>query len=440
MILKSKNPKIWYWLGCCLVFFVLNLPLTVQAQGGLKVGAAKRMLTPDPLLPVSGGMGTPGLSTEKRGDLWVRVMVLENNGTRVAFVGIDNLGWPAALGDQSRALIQGIPAENILIGATHTHSAPDAYGFPNEKGEINADMKYLSWCVQQIADAVNEAVANLESAELKTAVGEAKGKIAYNYYAPALYDPRCGVIQALGTEGKNKGKVIATLVNYAVHPEVIGSGRGITSPDLCGPLYDRIESRVGGVAIFMNGAQGGMVTADNRVSEGKEASDYEECTRIGNLLADQALEIIGTATAQVNPVIHNAVISAEFVVDSPEMQFILKNSPHKYKVADGNKVTTQMNLVNVGTAQILTIPGEALPNIGFYLKRKMKTDQAFLFGLTNDAFGYILAKEDFNSFKRYEYVSRTSLGEKTGPALVEQSLDLIENSPSAEGFVPKGSN
>ena len=234
--------------------------------------------------------------------------------------------------------------------------------------------------------------------------------------------------------------MIATLVNYAVHPEVIGSRRGITSPDLCGPLYDRIESQVGGVAIFMNGAQGGMVTADNRVSEGKEASDYEECTRIGNLLADQALEIISTATAQANPVIHNAVISAEFVVDSPEMQFILKNSPHKYKVVDGNKVTTQMNLVNVGSAQILTIPGEALPNIGFYLKRKMKTDQAFLFGLTNDAFGYILAKEDFKSFNRYEYVSRTSLGEKTGPALVEQSLELMEKSPAAEGFVSESTN
>jgi hypothetical protein len=417
-----------------LVLCILILPFAIHAQG-LKVGAAKRMLTPDPLLPVSGGIGTPKPSTEKRGDLWVRAMVLENNGTRVAFVGIDNLGWPAALGDQSRALIQGIPAENILIGATHTHSGPDAYGFPNEKGEINADMNYLSWCVQQIADAVNEAVANLEAAELKTAVGEAKGKIAYNYYAPALYDPRCGVIQATATSGSNQGKVIATLVNYAVHPEVIGNRRGITSPDLCGPLYDRIESKVGGVAIFMNGAQGGMVTADNRMEDGTEASDYKECTRIGNLLADQALEIISTATPQANPVIHNTVILAEFVVDSPEMQFILKNSPHKYKVADGNRVSAQMNLVNLGTAQILTIPGEALPNIGFYLKRNMKTDEAFLFGLTNDAFGYILTKEDFNSFKRYEYVSRTSLGEKTGTALFEQSHELIKKSPAAEGFV-----
>ena len=36
-------------------------------------------------------------------------------------------------------------------------------------------------------------------------------------------------------------------------------------PEHCiGPMYDQIEERLGGVAVFMNSAQGGMVTADNR--------------------------------------------------------------------------------------------------------------------------------------------------------------------------------
>jgi len=51
--------------------------------------------------------------------------------------------------------------------------------------------------------------------------------------------------------------------------------------------------------------------------------------------------------------------------------------------------------------------------------------QSFV-GLTNDAFGYILTKVDFNSFPRYEYVSRTSMGEMTGEILIERSLTLIE--------------
>ncbi len=47
-------------------------------------------------------------------------------------------------------------------------------------------------------------------------------------------------------------------------------------------------------------------------------------------------------------------------------------------------ITTRINLVNLGNAQIVTIPGEALPNIGFYLKRKMNGQHNLVFGLTNE--------------------------------------------------------
>lgn len=332
-----------------------------------KAGAAMRIITPNPLIAVSGGVGTPNPVTEKQGELSVRALVLEKGEVRVAIVNIDNLDWPAVLGDKSRELITGIAPENIIIGVTHTHSAPDAYGFPDENGNIGADLEYLEWCVIQIADAVNEATKKLKPADLRIAVDEAKGKIAYNYYAPRLYDPRCGVIQAID---KN-GKPIATLVNYATHPEIIGSSRGILSPDMVGPLYDRIENKIGGIALFMNSAQGGMVTADNRLENGKEAFDWAECKRNGELLADEALRIIDEANIQVNPAIFCTSKVFEFPVESEMMRAILNNSPLNLATSKENTVSTRVNLLNLGTAQILTIPGEALPNIGFYLKRKM---------------------------------------------------------------------
>ena len=399
------------------LIFIFLVSFNIHSQQ-LKAGAAKRVITPDPLIS----------TTEKKGELYVRAMVLEKGKEKIAIVNIDNLGWPAALGNRARKLIKNIPFNNILIGATHTHSAPDAYAFPDEKGNYAADLEYLDWCVTQIADAVNEASTNMEPAKLKIAVGEANGKIAYNYYAPDLYDPRCGVIQALGTKGKNKDLPIVTLVNYAIHPEVIGSDQGILSPDLIGPLYDRIEAKTGGMALFMNGAQGGMVTADNRQDDNTEANDWEECKRIGNLLADEALRILSEAQIQEDPKLFCTSTQTEFPIDSEMMRYILNNSPLKMGNSDQN-VTTTLNLLNIGSAQILTIPGEALPNIGYYLKRNMPTEHPFLFGLTNDAFGYILTKEDFNSFKRYMYVSRTSLGEQTGEILINDLLTLIENSP-----------
>lgn len=55
-----------------------------------------------------------------------------------------------------------------------------------------------------------------------------------------------------------------------------------------------------------------------------------------------------------------------------------------------------------------------------------------MFGLTNDAFGYILTKVDFKSFPRYDYVSRTSLGEMTGEILIEASLGLVAKCPAPD--------
>jgi len=410
-----------------LTLLLLLIVSHLNALAGLRAGIAVRTVNPDPLLPVSGGVGPSHPVNRREGDLTVRALVLEQEGRLVAIVSADFLGFPAVLGDRVRAAVKDIPAQNILIGATHTHSAPDCYGFPAGAGGTARDAKYVEQVCVRMADAIHEAVTNLQSVRLKIATGEAKGKIAYNYYAEQLYDPRCNIIQALDASGTP----IATLVNYAIHPEVLGSDAGICSPDLVGPLYERLAEKGGGIGIFMNGAQGGMVTADNRQPAGKEARTWEECQRIGRLLADEALRIVSDAPEQASPKLFCAARPLSLPVDAPLMRALLKTLPGS-PGAEVTSLTTQLNVINLGNAQILTIPGEALPNIGYYLKRKMHGEHNLLFGLTNDAFGYILTKEDFDSFKRYAYVSRTSLGERTGDILVTEALKFINDCPRPE--------
>jgi hypothetical protein len=397
------------------------------AMADFKAGISVRVVTPDPLLPVIGGIGASHPVTGKKGELTVRALVLEEGTNRVAIVSSDFLGFPAVLGNRVRAAVKDIPAANILIGATHTHSAPDCYGFPDGKGGTASDPKYLEMVCRRMAEAINEATQQLQPARLKIATGPAKGKIAFNYYAEHLYDPRCSVIQALDTSGK----LIATLVNYAIHPEVLGSDVGICSPDLIGPLYDEIAAKGGGIGIFMNSAQGGMVTADNRLEKGGDARTWDECLRIGRLLADEAMRIVQDAEVQATPHLFCAARKLVLPVDSQGMRSLMKQMPG-FDSSTGESVTTQFNLVNVGNAQILTIPGEALPNIGYYLKRKMHGENNLLFGLTNDAFGYILTKEDFDSFERYSYISRTSLGERTGALLVEEAMKFVNECPAPQ--------
>jgi hypothetical protein len=415
----------------------LSISLLSTASADFKAGCAVRVVTPNPLLPVSGGVGAGAPTKEKRGELTVRALVLENGGVRVAIVTGDFLGIPATLGNRVRSQVKEIPPENILIAATHSHSAPDLYGFGNRIANRGAaaesrSAKYIESVCTKMAEAIHEAATTLRPARIRITTGEAKGKIAYNYYAPQLYDPRCNVIQCVGEDGKP----FVTLVNYATHPEVLGNSQGIVSPDLCGPLYDRIAAQGGGTAIFVNSAQGGMVTADNRDPKGgRDIRTWDECLRIGRLLADEALRIVADAPLQENPPLFCTATTVTFPVDSPLMRSIMKAAPSPGQAAQKEgEVNTQVNLINLGNAQIVTIPGEALPNIGFYLKRKMHGQYNLLFGLTNDAFGYILTKVDWGSFKRYEYCSRTSLGEQTGEILIDALLRLVDRCPKPQAL------
>lgn len=412
------------WLAFAVMLSAVGLQAPC-AYGRFRAAIVVQDVTPAPLLPVSGGIGPSRPATRKYGQLTVRALVLENNDTRVAICSTDFLGFPGLLCEKVRQKVSGIPPENILIGATHNHSGPDCYGFPNRDGESAADFHYLDNVCKKLAQAINQALSRLQPVHIKIATGRANGKIAYNYYAEKLYDPRCHVIQAIDF----KGKPVATLVNYACHPEVIGPGQGILCPDFVGPLYDRIAKRGGGTGIFMNSALGGMVTADCRGPDGKDIQTWDECVRIGCLLADEALRIVKDAPVRKNPTLLCKSTTIEFPVENEVMLSILRLSPLGFEFNDRDMITTQLNVVNLGDAQMLTIPGEAMPNIGYYLKRKMHGEHNFLFGLTNDAFGYILTKEDWNSFKRYEYITRTSLGEMTGQIFIEQALKFINNCP-----------
>jgi putative sterol carrier protein len=92
-------------------------------------------------------------------------------------------------------------------------------------------------------------------------------------------------------------------------------------------------------------------------------------------------------------------------------------------LVDG-KLITKVAAVALGPAQIVTIPGEALPNLGFHLKRVMTGSPKFLFGLTMDELGYILSGDDWG-MDIYKYESSTGAGPETGPMLMATLLPLI---------------
>ena len=155
-----------------LLFVIWLVQCNSPLQAEFRVGAAKEVITPDPLLPISGGMGPTAPASKKHGELTARAVVLEQGDVRVAVVSIDALGFPGVLSDRVRRLVSGIPAENILIGATHNHSGPDFYAFPDGKGGHTGDLNYIDSVCRKAAKAINQAVESLHPATLKAATGK----------------------------------------------------------------------------------------------------------------------------------------------------------------------------------------------------------------------------------------------------------------------------
>ncbi len=144
------------------VLFVCPFLVVSAAQAEIEVGTGTRVITPNPLLPVSGGIGRPSPVHEKRGDLSVRAIVFRRGQVSVGIVCVDVIGFPGVLGDRVRAKVPRIPKNNILIGCTHTHSAPDCYGFPDGRGGHTGDLKYMDFVCNEAAAALNEAIDHLQ--------------------------------------------------------------------------------------------------------------------------------------------------------------------------------------------------------------------------------------------------------------------------------------
>src|SRR6266576_179054 len=128
-----------------------------RARADIQVGAAVRSITPTKMLPVSGGMGIPKPTTAKKGELTARALVVRKGETTIAVVALDLLGFPSVLGDRVRAKVPRIPGKNILVASTHTHSAPDCYGFPDGRGGHTGDLEYMDFACDRAAEAINAA-------------------------------------------------------------------------------------------------------------------------------------------------------------------------------------------------------------------------------------------------------------------------------------------
>src|ERR1043166_6181205 len=89
-----------------------------------RAGAATSNITPLLGSAIIGGF-VPFPSTHVHDELHARCLVLDDGTTKLVIVVCDLLGIDRLVSDETRAVLKeelGLPPENVLISATHTHS------------------------------------------------------------------------------------------------------------------------------------------------------------------------------------------------------------------------------------------------------------------------------------------------------------------------------
>lgn len=151
------------------LFAVTALHAADAPKAPLMAGAATSNITPDLGAEVVGGF-LPYPCTNIHDELHARCLVFDDGKTKLALVICDLLGMHRSLCLAARELIEketGIPAANVLISGTHTHSAANAIGGPVRFYTSDMELTdYQKFVVRRIADGVRRAIYLLRPAEI----------------------------------------------------------------------------------------------------------------------------------------------------------------------------------------------------------------------------------------------------------------------------------
>ncbi|MFN7016871.1 MAG: neutral/alkaline non-lysosomal ceramidase N-terminal domain-containing protein, partial [Fimbriimonadales bacterium] len=407
-----------------LVFATVYWAIAMSSWAqGLQAGAAANKITPTKQVYLAGYAPNRPNTGGVHDDIWARALVVQVGQERLAIVVCDLLGLLRDDVQKIRQQVKSVPPNRVMVLCTHVHSAPDTIGLwgptPMQSGR---DEEYVNFVIETAARTVDEATSRLQPATVGFAKTNIDG-VAYNYRVEKILDTEAAVMQF---RSKADGKVIATLTNFACHPEVLNNDQ--LTADFCHWYYQTVESKVGGVAIFANGALGGMISpAPNPDPNVPKGRDWARAERYGTTIANKALEAI--ATARFSDAVQLEHREANYTVP-------LENERFRMALAAGiipagaslsnDKITTESHLIRLGDAVMFTMPGEVLPNIGILLKRLLAPygDPVFLFGLANDELGYILSMADYY-LDLYSYERSMSVGSEIGHAMVQAARQMM---------------
>ncbi len=262
-------------------------------QTGLIAGAAQVEITPEDSQFLGGYPHVERYSTGVHDALWSSAIYLSDGETELIIVGNDILFVPNEQCSNARQRIEdqtGVPASNILISATHTHSGPmtvNNLSNLRDKSVPPADPRYLQLLEDRMVEAACKAVELKQPARLGLAVADATG-IGTNRRDPqGPADMEMPVLLIQNTDGSRN---LSAMLICSMHPTVMHEDSSLVSGDFPGMARIFLQDHVFGkecVVVHHTGPAGNQ--SPRHVTQ---SNTFEEAIRLGELLGRAVAKVI----------------------------------------------------------------------------------------------------------------------------------------------------
>jgi neutral ceramidase len=413
------------------------------ADGQLRAGTSTTDVTP-PRFPVSlVGSFSDRKATSAHDPLAVRCLVLGSGDLRLAIAVVDVCILPRDVCDEAKRLASastGIPADRMLIAATHTHTAPPT----TVLNDIRVEPDYLKLLTGRIAEAIEQAARRLAparagwgSAQVPEEVSNRRwfmkeGTIPPNPFGgtdqvqmnPAVAspnlmrpagptDPEVSVLSVQSAEGR----AVALLANYSLH--YVGDVPAATvSADYFGEFCRQVESRLTAagqtppLAMLTNGTSGDVNNIDFR-NPRKQGEIFSRIRHVAGRIAEAALTVRGRIEhrdglplAMAERDIDLAVRKASPAELERARQILARTDDKglprlaRYYADQAvrlsrypDTVKVKLQAIRIGELGIVAIPCEVFAEIGLEIKKRSPLRPTFVIDLANGYHGYLPSPE-----------------------------------------------
>jgi neutral ceramidase len=421
--------------SCCWCLFVLLLvwsPLlqseAAETNAGpaapLRAGAATSVITP-PLGSWQQGAGPVRKGERIRDELEANALYITDGKTPLLLVSCDLVGLDQATVAPIRDAIADatdVPARQVIITCTHTHSGPSLlrtnYHFP-------VDAAYIQQLSQKLVVVAGDAVAAARPA--KIGWGKGTAQIGYNRrvcWADGTHSMHGNTRRAdfAGLEGPDDpthlaifavdtdGKPIAVAYHNTSHPTNF-YGAGLFSSDYPDAARIILRRELGRIPVlYLNGAQGDIAITNQLAPSREERESRVE--RVGKMLAEETLRLYSEAEFRAEVALGHTYEDLQIDVRLPSAQQLEHAQKVIKRVEGGEKIvgmelilafgtvqlqeqfgagavdTMPIHVVRIGDVALVTQPCELYCQFGLDIKRRSPTALTAVVGMADGYCGY----------------------------------------------------